>query len=94
MNDLQRKMEEHMRQWNAEYDQIMRGELQAPTCFTCNQPASHVTKQITPAGYHAYQCDAHTPAKPAPLWGSDPGWQNYYETIGAARERFAAKAAR
>lgn len=51
-------------------------------CFTCHEPATHKSKQITPAGYHAYQCDKHARNQTkADLWGSDPGWPTTYEPI-------------
>lgn len=76
-----------VRERRAQYERVMAGEEAPPPCFTCKAPSTHVTTGITPAGYHAYQCDKHTPSQPAPLWGSDPGWQVHYESIETARLR-------
>jgi len=62
-------------------DQIDAKNAADPRCFSCGASATHRSKRITPAGYHAYQCDRHTPVRPAPLWGSDPGWQTIYEPL-------------
>jgi hypothetical protein len=49
-------------------------------CFTCGKPATHKSKNITPAGYPAYQCATHA-INDKKLWGSDPGWLTVYEPI-------------
>lgn len=84
-------LNEQIREYNAarraEYNAVMASMMPPPPCFTCKAPATHVTTGITPAGYHAWNCDEHLPKKPKPLWGSDPGWQVEYETIEQARLR-------
>lgn len=72
---------------------VLSGAQDAPPCFTCKAPSTHVTDRIIPAGYCAYQCAAHVPERAAPLWGSDPGWSTNYIEIEAARSAFAARGA-
>lgn len=69
------------------YNRVMAGEG-PPSCFNCKEVSTHVSTNITPAGYNAWKCAAHVPRTPTPLWGSDPGWQTYYETVESARARF------
>lgn len=88
MRTLEDRMAEQMREQNRRFDSVMLGAEKPPACFTCKAPSTHVTERITPAGYHAWQCAAHAPSKPAPLWGSDPGWQSHYTTIETARTRY------
>lgn len=85
--DLNQQITEYNEARRAEYDAVMASAIAPPLCFTCKAPSTHVTTGITPGGYHAWQCDKHTPKKPAPLWGSDPGWQVHYEPIEEARLR-------
>jgi hypothetical protein len=66
-------------------DLILRGQIDAPPCYTCKAPATHVSDNITPAGYRSYQCARH--AKAAPLWGSDPGWSYGYAPLEAERAK-------
>jgi hypothetical protein len=65
--------------------QVLAGTMEAPACFTCKKPSTHVTNGITPAGYRAYQCTAHVPENRRPLWGSDPGWRNDYVRLPQER---------
>lgn len=58
---------------------VLAGEEAPPACFTCGEPATHVSTHETPAGYRAYQCQAH--AKTKPLWGHDPGWPTEYAPL-------------
>lgn len=70
--------QEYYRKRHEEDAAVLAGMADAPPCFTCKAPSTHVTDGITPAGYRAYQCAAHVPKQPQPLWGSDPGWHNDY----------------
>lgn len=63
---------------------VLAGEEPAPACFTCKAPSTYVSTGVTPAGYYAFQCAKHAPKVPAPLWGSDPGWQTYYVPLDSA----------
>ena len=66
-------------------DLILRGQIEAPACYTCKEPSTHVSDGITPAGYRSYQCAKHAAAcERAPLWGSDPGWKNKYVQLAEA----------
>ena len=63
-------------------------------CYTCKiRAATHVSATITPAGYHAFQCEKH--AHPSPPWGSDPGWAVDYAPISnlSQKEKEEIKAA-
>jgi hypothetical protein len=62
------------------YEDVIAGRKPAPLCYTCGAPSTYVTTGVTPAGYHAWQCDQH-PQSATPLWGSDPGWSSEYERI-------------
>lgn len=81
-------MNKHLRDLD---DRVLSGIEQPPPCFTCKASSTYVTNMITPAGYRAYQCAKHTPKKPEPLWGSDPGWQYHYITIEEARAAYKAR---
>lgn len=89
--DITEKVEQYRKDRSALDSAVLRGEQDAPPCFTCKAPSTFVTDGITPAGYRAYQCDQHAPKRPAPLWGSDPGWQTQYITIEEARQREVAR---
>lgn len=86
MSSLAERIRSYNAARSAEFDAMLAG-AEPPPCFTCKAPSTHITDGITPAGYRAYQCAAHAPAKPAKLWGSDPGWSNEYITIEEARRR-------
>ena len=89
-DDLQQRMAAYVRLKAEEYQRVMAGGS-PPGCYICHAPATHVTDQIMPSGYHGYACDLHTPRKPAPLWGSDPGWQVHYKPIEEERKRWMSR---
>jgi len=87
MASLQQQIEEYRRKKSAEYEAVLAGG-EPPPCYTCKAASTHVSRNITPAGYHSYQCAAHArDESESAMWGSDPGWPTTYETIAAARAR-------
>ena len=89
----EKTLAQQMQQYNEDRrkldDSVLRGDADAPPCFTCKAPSAFVTDRITPAGYRAYQCAAHAPKNPEPLWGSDAGWQTKYIPLREARAEAA-----
>jgi hypothetical protein len=89
MSDLQQRIKKHRERKAAEYRAVMREEQMPPSCFTCDRRATHVSEGITPAGYHAWQCDRHARSETeADLWGSDPGWPTVYLPVEEASARY------
>jgi hypothetical protein len=79
MTTLEQRITEYNRR-RAEIDRLVDAGQHTEPCFTCKAPATHRSRDITPAGHHAYQCAAHA-KNVTTLWGSDPGWATIYEPI-------------
>lgn len=85
MSDPQQRINDYNRKRQEADAAVLAGKAEAPPCFTCKEPSTHVTDGITPAGYRAYQCDKHVPKTRRPLWGGDSGWRNDYVPLPATK---------
>lgn len=68
-----------------EYRKVLTGEAALPQCGhrfpRCAEDSTHVSKRVTPAGYHLWRCEEHAIDETGPLWGSDPGWLTEFVPI-------------
>lgn len=85
MDSFQQQVREYTKR-RTEIDRLVDAGQHVEPCFNCTAPATHRTKNITPAGYHAYQCDEHTPRRPNPLGqpGSLPHVSSGFVRLGVA----------